>query len=101
MIIYLLERRQLMELCINRDELTTDVQRELYDKLKQIENDEYWIFSNFAFVKEEEAKRKLLKYINAGHYDPDDVSIEAVNINRRMKTGVYQFVEWGLIDPVD
>ena len=52
-----------MELCINRDKLTSDLDREFYDKLKLIYDDEYSIFAEFVFLKSDEAKQKLLKYI--------------------------------------
>jgi len=53
-----------------REELETDLERRLYDKLIQVEDyDETWLAFIFSCIPTEELKLNLLGYLNEGHDD--------------------------------
>ena len=53
-----------------REELETDLEKRLYDKLIQVEDyDETWLAFIFSCIPTEELKLNLLGYLNEGHDD--------------------------------
>ena len=58
---------------------------ELYNKLKQIKDDEDWLYYRFCSLNTEERQKVMLEFLEnkPENYDPFDVSLEAVYIANR------------------
>lgn len=58
---------------IYRENLKTDVERRLYDKLTQISDREWWLSYIFNCLYTEDLVLELLGYLNEGHNDYENV----------------------------
>lgn len=68
---------------------------ELYNKLKQIKDDEDWLYYRFCSLNTEERQKVMLEFLEnkPENYDPFEVSLEAVYIaNRNPREELYPVV---------
>ena len=76
----LLKRQKLMNL-ISRDKIKTELGKQLYDRLKnEVWNDEEFLVGIFVRLKKNEKKRELIKYLDEGVTDSDDITDKSLEI---------------------
>ncbi len=76
----LLKRQKLMNL-ISRDKIKTELGKQLYDRLKnEVWNDEEFLVGIFVRLKGDEKKRELIKYLDEGVTDSDDITDKSLEI---------------------
>ena len=63
-----------MTFIIDRNKFQSETGRRLYDKLKEIWDDHDFIRGILVWVKGDEKRKKLLKYLDEGETDTDRIN---------------------------
>lgn len=63
-----------MTFIIDRNKFQSETGRRLYDKLKEIWDDHDFILGILVWVKGDEKRKKLLKYLDEGETDTDRIN---------------------------
>lgn len=66
-------RKALMTFIIDRNKFQSETGRRLHDKLKEIWDDPDFILGILVWVKGDEKRKKLLKYLDEGETDTDRI----------------------------
>ncbi len=65
---------------IDRSKFKTELGKQLYDRLKAIWDNEHWILGVLVSVKGDEKKKKIMKYLDKGITDTDQILEIALDI---------------------